>query len=144
MEGNPYSYPCSTCNLQMFPKHRIPAYCYNLPHQAKFILRNISERDDNVGSIVLNNMVQILDLGNHFNKAGLHHLFQTVVEDELLYLKQFLNAQMQFSLMKRGLPYPSLVDEMPDLENFVDINYLSSFSESDLQHVVQAYDYFCQ
>lgn len=153
-EGFPFSYPCKMCNLKMFPKRRVPVYGYNLSYHTRFILRNVSERGiksvtiiplrtaDCVGSLIINNMVQFIDLGNHFNNERLHSIFQSVDENDLYCLKHLSRDSTQLELMKRGFPYPSFVQTMPSFDDFTDVNYLTSFTKDDYEHVLKSYDAF--
>lgn len=106
-EGFAQSYPCNNCNLQLKPRRRIPVYGYNLAYNAKHILSNLSELGVNavsiipmkssgsIGSIIINNNIQLIDMAYHFNNQVLHRIFQSVDNEDLFLLKLITNNSFE-------------------------------------------------
>lgn len=152
--GMPFSYCHQMCNILMRPRKRIPVYGYNLSYHSRFILKSLSDRGlksvsvipiknaDNVGSLIVNNRVQFLDLANHWNNESLHSIFKSVDSNDLQYIKLLAKDEKDFSLMQKGFPFPSFVETMPCFENFEDVRYLNGFTKDDYNHCIESYHHF--
>lgn len=153
--GNVLSFPCSNCNLLMKHRGRVMVYGFNLSLHAKYFLPYLSERGvqslfvspmksaEQYGSLTINRKIQFVDLSYHFNTENLHDILPTVDDDDLFLLQNVSKDEIEFSFMRKGLPYPCTTreDKLPSFERFTDYRNLNNFTREHYDNAVQAFAY---